>query len=49
MKSILLKLDDKEFFKLQNVKTRAELAKRESMTWEKFISLLRKNWEYLKI
>jgi len=45
MKPITLKLADTEFIKLSNLKQRTEIARREVLTWEQFIELLRKNFE----
>lgn len=45
MKPILLKLDEKQFFKHANLKQRIEILRREAIDWEEYFEVLRKNWE----
>lgn len=44
-KNILLKLQEKEFFQLANLKSRYEMILKESLTWEQFILRLKINFE----
>jgi hypothetical protein len=44
-KNILLKLDEKSFYQLANLKSRYEMVLKESLTWEQFILRLKINFE----
>jgi hypothetical protein len=45
MKHIHLNLEDKEFLKLANLKSRVEMMQGDTMTWEEFILLIKNKFE----
>ena len=45
MKHILLKLEEQDFFKLSNLKSRTSFKENKEFTWEEFVMLLKKRFE----